>query len=439
MMNPSFFVQDFRELAPYIQYLRGKTLVLAIEDGLLNRKNLNTLAADFNLLAALGIKLVLIHGYQNCVLESLKQNHLSVSYVDEDLLIDESVLPVVKQVCGQLQFDIQAALSLGYAHAPQRPPRLRVASGNYLIARPVGVIAGVDRLYSGLVRKVDKEAIDQSLNMQAVVLMSPLAVSPVGQTYALSLYETAQAVAVALEAEKLVFLTTQSAILDSKQNVLTNLSVGEALYLLEFNQISSCQKPIVLNAIEALKRNVKRVQVLSGSEDGALIRELFTREGAGTSIARDSFMRIRVAEERDIADIIALTQPLAEKGVLLQRSHQYFEQHIREFFVLEHDCQIYGCVALKTFVDTDAAELACLVVSNEARSSSYGDDLLNYVIQQAKSLGKERLFALTTHTADWFLERGFQAASVEKLPLKRQQEYLASTRQSKIFCLQLAA
>lgn len=440
MIKNTAFVEDFRELAPYIHYLRGKTLVVAIDDVLLDKQYLSSLAADFNLISALGIRLVLVHGYQFAVnqrlgLEEMGENH-------ENRAVDEIMLSVIQEVCGRGVFNIQAALTLGYAHAPQRPARLRVSMGNYLTAQPMGVIQGVDRLYAGKVRRVDNTAIERCLENQSVVLISPLATSLVGQSYVLSLYETAKAVAVSLQAEKLIFLTPDAAILNTQGQVCTNLTAGEARAMLD--NIGNMKKPnqaVILHyAIEAVQQGVPRVQILSGCDNGGLIRELFTRDGVGTSIARDNFMCVRSACERDITDMIALTRPLVERGILLERSHDYFERHIRDFFVLEHDCQIYGCVALKLFAECeDVAELACLVVADEVRKSHYGDDLLAYVVKQAQLLGKKRLFALSTHTADWFLERGFQAACLADLPKQRQAEYIASGRQSKIMVLSLAA
>lgn len=437
-MRNSDFAQDFREAAPYIQYLRGKTIVIGIASSLLDDGHLNDMAADFNLIAALGVRLVLVHGCSTQIDALCAQHNHQSTFHQHRRITDLTVLHYAKQVCGQVQFDLQAALSLGYSHAPQKPPRLRTVTGNYLTAKPLGVIDGIDMHYTGQVRKVDAEAIKQSLDTQAIVIVSPIAASPVGQSYNLSMPDTACAVAAALQAEKLMFLTEQAGILDQEGQLISNLTAQEAEKLLTQPLAKPQQRALLSTSIAALNQHISRVQILSGRENGSLIKELFTRQGSGTSIAQSSFMQIRPAHERDIADIITLIRPLEARGVLVRRSKRYLEQHIREFSLLEHDQQIYGCVALKTFADSpDCAELACLVVSDGERDLGYGDDLLAYVINEAKKQNKKRLFALSTQTTDWFLEHGFQAACLNDLPLSRQAQYNQSNRQSKIFVLPL--
>lgn len=432
-MNALDFTHAFREAAPYIHYLRGKTLVVAIQSDLLSG-SLNALAADFNLIAALGVRLVLVHGSEQPLRQLSAQTQYVLSQHENRFVMDKQGLTLLSRVCGQIQAEIQAALSLGFRHALYRSERLRIASGNYLTAKPVGVINGVDMQFAGLVRKVDRQAIEHQLNNQAIVLISPIATSPVGQTYHLSMHDTAQAVAVALHAEKLVFLTDETGILDDRQALIQNLTAQEAQQMLTMTHLSSTQRQMLATAMDALQQGIKRVQILSGRQNGSLINELFTRQGSGTSIAQNAFMKIRPANERDIADIIALIHPLAQRGILLPRNRAYLENHIHEFSVVEHDEQIYACVALKTFADMpDAVELACLVVSEEVRAAGYGDALLDYVVAQACKMGKRRLFALSTQTADWFLEHDFQAAQLADLPPARQQQYLDNQRQSKIF------
>lgn len=432
------FVQAFREAAPYIHYLRGKTLVVGMASDLLATGCLNALSADFNLLSALGVRLVLVHGCDAKIAQLCDENQHTSHLHQQRRIIDDTTLQFAKMICGAVQFDFQAALSLGLARAPQRPPRLRLISGNFLTAKPLGVINGVDMKWAGQVRKVDVAAIQDALNEQSLVLISPIAASLGGQNYVLSMPEVAAELAIALQAEKLVFLTQQNGVFNKNGQLLENLTAQETRLLLAENHFFDKEHLILQAALHALQNHISRVQILSGSQNGDLIRELFTRHGAGTSIAQDSFMNVRPANERDIADIIALIRPLEERGILRHRSREYLEAHIREFFVLEHDRQIYGCVAMKTFSDSpDAAELACLVVSPDARDGGYGELLLEKILQSARQLGKKRLFALSTHTADWFAERGFQPANPHDLPPERLSDYMANGRQSKIFVLMI--
>ncbi len=434
-MMAHHFVHDFREAAPYIHYLRGKTLVIGIASRLLHGQILTGIAADLNLLAALGIRLVLVHGSDSQINRLCEQAQYDVAFYQNRRITDATVLQFAKQACGQLQVDFQAALSLGFAHSPQRTPRLRVVTGNLVTAKPLGVINGVDMGYTGQVRKLDAVAIGDYLAQQAIVLLSPMGASLSGQSYHLAMAEVAQEAAIALRAEKLIFLTEWDGIYNENNELVSELTTAQAE---QYWQQDTPQRPILQAAVNALKQDVSRVQVLSGSQNGGLLRELFTREGVGTSIANTPFMTVRSAQEFDIADIIALIRPLEEQGVLVHRSREYLAEHIHEFNVLENDRQIYGCVMLKQFSGSpDVSELACLVVSPTARDGGYGDLLLQHVISQAKMANNKRLLALSTHTSDWFVERGFQAASVDDLPPERWTEYHASGRQSKVFVMDL--
>ncbi|QEY23700.1 amino-acid N-acetyltransferase [Neisseria animalis] len=433
-MNTSVgFVGDFREAAPYINYLRGKTLVIGVAGSLLEGDALKRLAADLNLLASLGVRLVLVHGSRKQI-DGLAAAAGSVpQYHQNRRITDETTLQYAKQAAGMIRCDIEAALGSSIAQFPQRSKPLAVAGGNFLSARPLGVIDGIDMGYTGVVRKIDTEAVRQRLDNGALVLISPIGHSPSGKTFNLSMGDIAEAAAIALQAEKLVYLIEQEGILDEAGRLQTNLSSAEARKLLENGQVQTQQNRLLHYAVHAVEHGVSRTQVLSGRDDGALIRELFTRHGAGTSIARDSFVKIRQAHNADIPTIMALIRPLEEQGILLRRSREYLENQIHSFSVLEHDRHIYGCVALKTFEEADCGELACLVVSPDAQEGGYGEKLLSHLFAEARARGMKKLFALSTHTGEWFAERGFQTASLADLPEERRRDYLENGRNSQIF------
>ncbi len=433
-MNTSVgFVGDFREAAPYINYLRGKTLVIGSVDSLLEGEALKRLAADLNLLASLGVRLVLVHGSRTHIdrLTALTGQH-TARYHDRRIT-DEATLACVKQAAGIIRCDVEAALGSSISQSPQRSKPLAVAGGNFLSARPLGILDGIDMGYTGIVRKIDTEAIRQRLDDGALVLISPIGHSPSGKTFNLSMGDIAEATAIALQAEKLIYLVEEEGILDQEGRLKTNLSAAETRQMLAQNEHLPQQTRLLQYAVNAVEHGISRTQILSGREDGALIRELFTREGAGTSVARDAFVKIRPAHNADIPTIMALIRPLEEKGVLLRRSREYLENQIHSFSVLEHDQHIYGCVALKTFAETDSGELACLVVSPDAQEGGYGEMLLAHLFAEARARNMKKLFALSTHTGEWFIERGFQTATLDDLPAERRRDYLDSGRNSQIF------
>lgn len=436
MTTPNF-VADFREAAPYIDYLRGKTLVIGISGSLLQGATLRSIAADVKLLAGLGIRLVLVYGASRQIDEMAAKQGLDSRFHQGRRICDDTLLPLAKQACGVLRIDLETALSSGMAGSLQRGRRLRLASGNFVSARPYGVIDGTDMMFTGRVRKIDAEAVRQLLENGSTVLIGPTAASLSGQTFLLGMADVAEATAVALSAEKLVFLTENAGILDGEGRLKSNLSAQEVSAMLEGTALPPEQFRLLRAAVNALEQGVSRCQIVSGRQDGALIGELFTRQGRGTSVSRSPFMSIRRADTADIPDILNLTRPLEEAGVLRKRSREYLENHIRSFYLLEHDRRICGCVSLKTFAEHGAAELACLVVSPDARDGGYGERLLEHVCTLCRADGIGTLFALSTQTGDWFGERGFQAAVPEELPPERLAEYRANGRASKIFKLDL--
>lgn len=436
-MNTSVgFVGDFREAAPYINYLRGKTLVIGVASSLLDGGPLKRLAADLNLLASLGVRLVVVHGSRSQITASLAAQNITAAYHKGRRICDETVLQHAKQISGIIRCDIEAALCSSISQSPQRNKPLSIAGGNFISAKPVGIIEGVDMGYSGSVRKIDTEAIADRLDSGALVLISPIGYTLSGKIFSLGMGEIAEAAAIELKAEKLIYLIEEEGILNSDGLLMTNLSAQEARQFIAHYPDSS-QKPLLQHALNAVENGVARTQILSGRDDGSLLRELFTRDGAGTSVARDSFVNIRAAHTLDIPNIMALIRPLEEKGILLRRSREYLEDQIHTFSVLEHDQHIYGCVALKTFADPTQGELACLVVSPDAQAAGYGEMLLAHLLQQARTAGIKKLFALSTHTGEWFVERGFQTASAEALPEERRQDLIESGRNSKVFVCNL--
>lgn len=433
------FVRAFREAAPYIHYLRGKTLVVCLDSALSDEAALPLLAADLNLLAALGVRLVLVYGLQRQVEDLCRQNGIGLAYHRERRITTEAVLQQVKQASGSVAADIQAALSLGFAHAPQPVKRLPVVCGNVLWARPLGVWDGVDMQYSGQVRKTDAVAVNRYLDGGSIVLVAPVGISPIGQLYSLSAYEAAQEIAVAIKAEKLLFLIEENGICGQDGRVCNTLNAQQTEEILRSGSLNADTGQLLQAAVQALDGGVSRVQILSGRNNGDVLRELFTRHGAGTSLSRQAMTRIRTAQESDIPELAALLAPLEEQGILRRRDKAELERHIRRFFLLENDRQLYGCVALRTFADAPhIGELECLAVSREARDSGYGEQLLAHLLKEARRAGIQRLFALTTQTADWFAERGFQAASADELPFERQEIYRSNRRQSKVMVLDLS-
>lgn len=426
------FISAFREAAPYIHYLNGKTIVLSVGSHIVRSENFPRLARDIALLNSLGMKIVIIHGVRGF----LEDNGMDGDYVRDYRVTTHEAMEEIKRSCGSLRLDIEAALGMCFLNTPANTAKLSIAGGNFISAQPLGVLDGVDMQRTGQVRKIDSEQIKRCLANNQIVLISPVGHSLAGVSYNLTLPETSAAVASALNAEKLVFLCRADGILDEQGAVIPDLSIKDALQYCQKNPQHEDIMRSFQAAQTALKNGVSRVQMINGFENGALLKELFTRTGCGTALANNSLTQIRPAEMRDIPDIMRLIDPLVQRGNLLPRTKDEIEKHLAEFAVAEHDRLVYGCAALKSFADDQAGEIYCLAVSEKGRGMGYGDLLLEYIENISVKQGITQLFALTTRTADWFVERGFCESHLDNLPTIRRKQYIENKRNSKIFVKQ---
>lgn len=437
------FVQWFRSAAPYIHAFGGKTFVIAFGGEVVADGGFVGLTHDLNLLASLEIKLVLVHGARPQIESRLLASGIEPRYVNGIRVTDDPTLQCVKESIGRVRVEIEALLSMGLANSPMANADIRVASGNFVTARPIGVIDGIDLLHTGETRKIDAAGIRACLDDNDVVLMSPLGYSPTGEIFNLTLEDVALQVAVALSAEKLIFMMDTDGITDRNGDLLRELTAAEADAQLQAykdqspgrEQDEGSADDIALylpRAAQACHGGVQRAHLISRHVDGALLLELFTRDGIGTMVTRDPLQKLRGANINDIAGILALIEPLEQQGVLVRRNRELLEREVDHFVVVEHDGRIVGCAALYPFAKNGAGELACLTVDSAYRDSGCGQSLLDYIEEKAHQQKITKLFVLTTRAAHWFIERGFNETDIDSLPPQRQSLYNYS-RRSKIF------
>ncbi|ALP52358.1 N-acetylglutamate synthase [Candidatus Tenderia electrophaga] len=436
--NKQAFIHWFRQSSPYIHAFRGRTFVLAFDGAAVADCNFHSLVHDIALLNSLGIRLVLVHGARPQIEQRVNQQGAQIDYVNGLRITDDIALACVKQAVGSVRVEIEAQLSMGVANSPMAGARIRVASGNYVTAQPLGVRDGVDYCHTGQVRRIDATAIQQRLDDGAIVLASPLGYSPTGETFNLTANEVATAIAVALQADKLMFLTEGDGIHDAEQRLMRELNTEQAQQLLQRQQISDDELAYLRHAVQACRRGVTRTHLIDRRIDGCLLQELFTRDGIGTLITAGQFEATRQANIDDVGGILSLIKPLEESGVLVRRSREQLELEIDHFIVVERDGTVVACAALYPYTDEQVAELACLAVHPDYRKANRGGELLAYTEKVAKARNIERMFVLTTQTAHWFQERGYAAGDIDNLPVQRKSLYNYQ-RRSKVFIKQLGA
>lgn len=421
------FVAWLRDVAPYIHSFRGKTFVIGFAGELVQKGGLEALIQDVAMLHAMGMRIVLVHGSRPQVQEQLDLRKVTSRYGTGAMsgyrITDPAALECAKEASGELRLDIEAAFSQGLPNTPMAGSRISVISGNFITARPVGIVDGVDFMHTGLVRKVDSESIAHSLANNKIVLMSPLGFSPTGQAFNIAYEDVATATAMAVKADKLIFLTEYNGITDTDGELIKEFSLRQLEdYISGLTLADADLKVLLQNAIRAIKSGVGRVHLLPHDRDGALLEELFTHDGISTMIAASDIEHLREANLDDVGGILQLIEPLEDEGILVARGRDVIERDITHFSVIEHDRVLFGCAALFPY-SNGLGELSCLAVDPEAQESGDGERLLKRIEARAKAQGLKKIFVLTTRTEHWFLKRGFVRASVDDLPAERKELY----------------
>lgn len=425
-------VHWFRKTSPYINAHRGKTFVIMLGGETLAHDSFETIVHDIALLYSLGINLVLVHGARPQIDELCAQKKVNVAFHQNKRITDAPVLETIEQAVGQLRARVEARLSASSSNSPMHGSSIRVVGGNLVMAKPLGVIDGIDFGHTGEVRNVDAAAIKKILMDNAIVLLNCLGYSKTGETFNLPVEEVATQTAIALQADKLIFFGAQNCITDQSGKLVKELVTTDAKTLLESDHSLNNEQIQQLSMAQlAVECGVHRCQLIRHDQDGSLLTELFTYEGCGTLVSQNPQEQLRVARIEDVGGILELLSPLEEKGILVRRSRDVLETEIERFRLLIKDGRVLGCAALYPF-DEQTAELACVAIHPEYQGSRRADRLLKQLEREAKQQGLAQLFVLTTRTSQWFEERGFRPSPINSLPKEKQQFYNYQ-RNSKIF------
>jgi amino-acid N-acetyltransferase len=427
------FVPWFRSVAPYIHMHRGKTFVVAISGEAIAAGKLPSLVQDLAMIQSMGVKIVLVHGFRPQVNEQLAAKGHVPQYSHGMRITDSVALDCAQEAAGQLRYEIEAAFSQGLPNTPMAGATVRVISGNFITAKPVGIVDGVDFQHSGMVRKVDVSGISQILNLDAMVLISPFGFSPTGEAFNLTMEEVATSVAIALHADKLIFVTEVPGIRvrphepESEDNPIDTempLDVAEALLAKEPSATQPTDLGFYLqHCVKACKAGVERSHILPFAVDGVLLLEIYVHDGIGTMVVDERLESLREATSDDLGGVLQLIEPFEQDGTLVRRERTEMERDIGNYSVIEHDGVIFGCAALYAYPEKRTGEMAALTVSPSSQGQGDGEKILRRIEQRARAQGLDSIFVLTTRTMHWFLKRGFVQSPIEWLPEARQRKY----------------
>lgn len=427
-MERNDYAQWFRDSTPYISKHRNRTFVILLDGEALAHQNLTNIVHDLALVHVLGARLVLVHGARTQLDAALADG--SPAFHNGRRITRESDLPTVLRVFGELRARLEALFSTGLPTSPLREVDINVIGGNFITARPVGILDGVDHELTGRVRRVHSERLDRILASDSLVLLSPLGYSPSGQVFNLAADELAADVALALKADKLIVFTEAGALTTAAGDRISQMTPAE------LHSTVDAGSEQFASVLRASRGGVKSCQLVSWTRDGALLEELYTAAGSGTQIQESAGAFIRPARPGDVADIVEVIRPLEESGQLVRRGRDRLEEEVTHFLVAEIDANVVGCCAVYPF--GEMAELACVAVhasyregsrtgsadaDSSDRAARVGSALLGRAEEQARAAGASTLFALTTQTRDWFLDQGFTDAGPDALPAPKQAMY----------------
>ena len=421
---------DLRGILQYIPQFREKTFILAIDGAIVTDENFATLLLDVAVLRSLNIRVVLVHGASAQIKSLADESNVKVSDLDGAGITDAGTLNVALTAANRLTHEILEGLSAN---------DLRAASTNVIIAHPMGIIQGVDHLFTGKVERVDVELLQSLLSQGVVPVIPPLGFDGDGRTYRVNSDGVAVAVAEALKAIKLIFITSSDGILVHGRLIRQMLVADlESVLALQKNDIAPELLSKALHAVTACKGGVPRVHIINGRVEEGLLAEVFSNDGIGTLIYANEYQQIRRAMKKDIRAILLLTKKAVESEELVKRSRSTIEKNLGDYFIFEIDKNPVACVALHVYSEQKIGELACLYVNTSHENQGIGRKLIQFIENKAREMGLSELITLSTQAFTYFQSKGgFSEGTPDNLPPGRREKYEQSGRNSKVLVKKL--
>jgi amino-acid N-acetyltransferase len=421
---------DLRGILQYIPRFREKTFILAVDGAVVTNENFANILLDIAVLRSLNIRAVLVHGASAQIKTLAEEQSVTASNLDGVGITDAATLKLSLTAANRLTHEILEGLSAN---------DLRAASTNAIIAHPMGIIQGVDHQFTGKVERVDVELLQALLAQGVIPVLPPLGFDGDGKTYRVNSDGVALAVADALKAAKLLFITTDDG-LYCQGNLIRQMIVGELTAALEKNkcEFSPANLSKAQHAAAACLAGVPRVHVINGCVDEGLLAEVFSNEGIGTLIYANEYQQIRPAKKKDIRAIQLLTQKGVQSDELVKRTRAVIEKQLADYYIFEIDKNPVACVALHIYPEQNKGELACLFVSPSHENQGIGRKLIQFVESKARELNLSELLTLSTQAFTYFQSKGgFSEGTPDDLPPVRRDKYDQSGRNSKVLLKKL--
>lgn len=418
-------VSDLRGILQYVPRFREKVFVVAIDGEIVASPNFNNILLDIAVLRSLSIKVIIVHGASAQVQRLAGERSVAITNADGTGITDEATLKIAVDAASSVMHDIMEGLT---------SVDLRAAYANVIIAHPAGILGGIDFQQTGKVERIDTKTLHFLLNEGIVPVVPPLGFDGEGRTFRVNSDGIALEVAEAAGAMKVIFLATPG-VLQIGSEMIRQLSIAETEEITKKKR--HLVEPTLLSKLEhaarACRNGVPRVHLLDGLLNEALLSEIFSHEGIGTMVYSNEYQQIRRVLKKDVRAVLALIRQSVDSAELVKRTRADIVAHLEDYWVLEIDRNLVGCVALHLYREEKMAELACLYVHKGAEGQGYGRKLMAFVEQLAAERGMQYIFALSTQTYNYFQQKGgFVEVTPQELPEERRKRWEASARNSKI-------
>jgi amino-acid N-acetyltransferase len=421
---------DLRGILQYIPQFREKTFIIGVDGAIVTDENFANILLDVAVLRSLSIRVVLVHGAAAQIKALAEVQNVKASNLDGAGITDAETLKLALTAANRLTHEILEGLSAN---------DLRAACTNAIIAHPLGIIQGVDHLFTGKVERVDTELLQTLLNQGIIPVVPPLGFDGDGKTYRVNSDSVAVAVAEALKATKLIYITAQDGLRYNGQ-LIRQMIVADLQKLLQLNAAGFAVETLskAQHAVPACLAGVQRVHIINGRVDEGLLAEVFSNEGIGTLVYANEYEQIRPAKKKDIRAIQLLTKKAVESDELVKRTRQVIEKNLGDYYIFEIDKNPVACVALHVYPDQKKGELACLYVNPSHENQGIGRKLIQFIESKARETGLNELLTLSTQAFTYFQSKGgFAEGTPDDLPPVRREKYDQSGRNSKVLVKKL--